>query len=236
MVKRIEKESLQEFYRSFEEYAFYEETSLEELGERFAKTFSSSKLPDFLVGAKRIQGELRLDLAFFLLSDPAAESEEEVVACYPGYHAIAIYRLAHLLRNLGFLLPSRILSEMAHEDTGIDIHPGAKIGVPFFIDHGTGTVIGETTTIGKNAKIYQGVTLGALSLAKGSLISGTKRHPDVGDNVTIYANASILGPVKIGDNVTIGGNVFLLKDVESNMKVLLPKSELVFLPKKGKES
>ncbi|MCR5741527.1 MAG: serine acetyltransferase [Gammaproteobacteria bacterium] len=149
--------------------------------------------------------------------DPAAKSIKEIVLSYPGFEAISIYRLAHFFYlNKAYVL-SRMMSEMAHSFTGIDIHPGANIGKRFFIDHGTGTVIGETCNIGNNVKIYQGVTLGALSFPKdedGNIIKGTKRHPDVGDNVVIYANATILGgDTKIGDGTIIPGNTWLTHSV-----------------------
>ncbi len=155
--------------------------------------------------------------------DPAAKCREEVLICYPGFYAISIYRIAHELYELNIPLIPRIMTEFAHEKTGIDIHAGAKIGEYFFIDHGTGIVIGETTTIGKNVKIYQGVTLGAKSFKvdhDGNPIKNIKRHPDIGDNVVIYANATILGgDTKIGNNCVIGGNVWLTKSVEDNKTV-----------------
>ena len=170
---------------------------------------------------------LQQDLDFFFDSDPAAESKEEIVLAYPGYLAIAYHRVAHILYELKYSLYARVVSETAHKITGIDINPGATIGVPFFIDHGTGIVIGETSIIGKNVKIYQGVTLGALSLQRGHSMRGQKRHPTIGDNVTIYAGASVLGNVVIGDNVTIGSNVFITEDIPSNVKVSIAKPELV---------
>ena len=149
--------------------------------------------------------------------DPAARSAEEVILCYPGFYAISIYRLAHIfyLKKIPYI--SRIMTEYAHEKTGIDIHAGATVGEYFFIDHGTGIVIGETTTIGDHVKIYQGVTLGAKSFeldADGNPIKGTKRHPDIADNCVIYANATILGgSTKIGRGAVIGGNVWLTHSV-----------------------
>ena len=149
--------------------------------------------------------------------DPAARSAEEVILSYPGFYAISIYRLAHIfyLKKIPYI--SRIMTEYAHEKTGIDIHAGATIGEYFFIDHGTGIVIGETTTIGNHVKIYQGVTLGAKSFEldeDGNPIKGTKRHPDIGDNCVIYANATILGGnTKIGKGSVIGGNVWLTHSV-----------------------
>ena len=180
-----------------------------------------------------IESQLKDDLDFFFLSDPASNSLDEIILTYPGYLAITHYRLAHQLFLLGYKIEARIITEEAHFKTGIDIHPGAEISHPFFIDHGTGIVIGETAKIGKRCKIYQGVTLGALSLQKGQLLKGTKRHPTIGDDVTIYAGASILGGnVTVGNNVVIGSNVFLLDSVEDNTKVILGKPELIMLKRK----
>ena len=171
---------------------------------------------------------LKEDLEFFLDSDPAATSTDEIRLAYPGFKAIAIYRISHAIYKLGYKVQARFISEVAHSQTGIDIHPAATISYPFFIDHGTGIVIGETSKIGKRAKIYQCVTLGAVSLSNAKELRGVVRHPQVGDNVTIYAGASLLGPIKIGDNVTIGSNVFLTKDVASNMKVIIGEPELIY--------
>jgi len=170
-----------------------------------------------------IRKVLQQDIVAAYEGDPAARSAMEVVISYPGFYAVAVHRIAHeLYRNNTPLIP-RIMSEYAHSRTGIDIHPGAKIGPGFFIDHGTGVVIGETCIIGRNVKLYQGVTLGALSFEKdrsGRLIKGIKRHPDVGDNVVIYAGATILGgETMIGSGSVIGGNVWLTHSVPPNSKV-----------------
>lgn len=178
-----------------------------------------------------IRNILKEDLQFFMDSDPAASSLDEIVMAYPGYRAIAIYRISHALYQLGYHVQARYLSEHAHSSTGIDIHPGATIDYPFFIDHGTGTVIGQTSTIGKRVKIYQCVTLGAVSLSNANSLRGVVRHPQVGNDVTIYAGASLLGAIHIGDNVTIGSNVFLLEDVPSNTRVVIGKPALVFTKK-----
>lgn len=163
--------------------------------------------------------------------DPAAESVDEVVLCYPGFFAIAVYRLAHEFYTLKVKLFPRLLSEYAHERTGIDIHPGATIGKSFFIDHGTGIVIGETANIGVNVKLYQGVTLGALSVDK--KMENSKRHPTIEDNCVIYSNATILGGETIvGKDSVIGGNVWLTKSVPKNSMVY-HKSEVKLLTKKG---
>lgn len=151
----------------------------------------------------------------YLRFDPAAFSIEEVILCYPGFHAITVYRLSHILYELEIPLLPRIISEYAHSRTGIDIHPGATIGKRLFIDHGTGIVIGETTVIGDNVKIYQGVTLGALHVEKG--MTNTKRHPTIEDNVIIYAGSTILGGnTVIGHDTVIGGNVWLTSGVDPN--------------------
>ncbi|MCD6397696.1 MAG: serine acetyltransferase [Spirochaetaceae bacterium] len=154
--------------------------------------------------------------------DPAAKSLEEIVISYPGLKAIAIHRIAHELYKKSVPLIPRMMNEIAHSQTGIDIHPGAEIGKGFFIDHGTGVVIGETTIIGKNVKLYQGVTLGALSFAKdkeGNIIKGGKRHPTIDDNVVIYAEATILGDVFIGKGAVIGGNVWVKTDVDAGKTI-----------------
>lgn len=161
---------------------------------------------------------LNADVKAIIDGDPAAESEFEVIRAYPGFKAISFYRLAHLLLKMNVPLIPRILTEYAHGITGIDIHPGAQIGENFFIDHGSGIVIGGTCIIGKNVKIYQGVTLGALSVDKN--LADVKRHPTVENNVVIYANATILGgETIIGEGSIIGGNVWLTKSVPPNSVV-----------------
>ena len=182
---------------------------------------------EFLKKLPQIKKDLISDLKFFMESDPAVDSEEEIVFAYPGYKAIAYYRIAHALYSLGYKLCARIVAEEAHSKTGIDIHPGATIGVPFFIDHGTGIVIGETTIIGKRVVLYQGVTLGAISVHNAQTIKGVKRHPTIGNKVTIYANATILGDIKIGDNVIVGSNTYIREDIPANTTVKNPKPELI---------
>lgn len=174
-----------------------------------------------------VKNILNDDLSFFMDSDPAASSLKEIKLAYPGFRAIAIYRISHIIYKLGYKVEARILSEIGHSETGIDIHPAATIGFPFFIDHGTGIVIGETSVIGKNVKMYQGVTLGALSLSHAEKLRGVKRHPTVGNYVTLYAGASLLGDITIGDNVTIGSNVFLTESVPSNTRVTIGKPQLI---------
>ncbi len=155
--------------------------------------------------------------------DPAATNRMEVVMAYPGIYAVTVHRIAHVLYSLNVPVIPRVMSEFAHSKTGIDIHPGAKIGERFFIDHGTGVVIGETTVIGRNVRIYQGVTLGGLSFAKdtsGALVKGLKRHPNIEDNVVIYANATILGgETTIGHDSEIGGNVWIKDSVPPHSRV-----------------
>ncbi len=184
----------------------------------------------------RIRELLKNDVEAAFDGDPAAKSYEEIVISYPCITSIAIYRLAHELYVKQIPLIPRIMSECAHSRTGIDIHPGAKIGRNFFIDHGTGVVIGETTVIGDNVKIYQGTTLGALSFPKderGRVIKGGKRHPTIEDNVIIYAEATILGNVVIGTNSVIGGNVWIKESVPADVTVTAAGGELVYTKYKG---
>ncbi len=184
----------------------------------------------FLGTLPKIREYLATDVQAAFNGDPAAFSTDEIIFCYPGMLAISVYRIAHELYLLRVPLIPRIISEYAHSITGIDIHPGADIGKYFFIDHGTGVVIGETTVIGQNVKIYQGVTLGALSTRKGQQLRGTKRHPTLGDNVTIYSGTSVLGgETVIGDGVTIGGNAFIVSSVSKGTKVSVKNPELEFI-------
>lgn len=195
-------------------YAF-NGTDMEASPEEICNNFIE-KLP----GVKKL---LIKDIEAIYEGDPAAKCHEEVLLCYPGFFAISIFRLAHELYLLKVPLIPRIMTEYAHEKTGIDIHAGATVGEYFFIDHGTGIVIGETTTIGNRVKIYQGVTLGAKSFEvdeNGNPVKNIKRHPDIGNNVVIYANATILGGnTKIGDNCVIGGNTWLTRSVPEGSTV-----------------
>ncbi len=187
-----------------------------------SKNSENSNLEDFIKQLDNIKEVLKKDLEFFFDSDPACKSYDEIILTYPGFRAIFSYRISHIFYNQKEYLTARIISEYAHSKTGIDIHPGAKIGEYFFIDHGTGIVIGETTIIGHHVKIYQGVTLGALSLKNGRGLENEKRHPTVCDNVTIYANASIFGgKTVIGSNAIIGANCIVLKSVKENERVVL---------------
>ncbi len=175
-----------------------------------------------------VQKVLYTDAQATFEGDPAANSIEEVIYCYPGLYAIFVYRVAHLLYQEKVPYIPRMMTEIAHGKTGIDINPGATIGEYFFIDHGTGIVIGETAEIGNRVKLYQGVTLGALSPRKGQKLSGTKRHPTVKDNVTIYSGASILGgETVIGENAVIGGNTFITESVAAGAKVNAKLPELI---------
>ncbi len=177
----------------------------------------------FISRLPEIRSSLATDVRAAFQGDPAAKSLGEIIFCYPSILALVHYRIAHELYHLGVDLIPRIISEMAHSRTGIDIHPGAEIGRHFFIDHGTGTVIGETCVIGDNVRLYQGVTLGAKSFPKddsGKLIKGIARHPIVEDNVIIYSGATILGRVTIGRGSVIGGNVWLTESVPPNTSLL----------------
>ncbi len=177
----------------------------------------------FIQRLPEIKKMLIKDIEALYEGDPAAKCREEVLLCYPGYYAISVYRFAHELYELNIPLIPRIMTEYAHERTGVDIHAGAKIGEYFFIDHGTGIVIGETTTIGSHVKLYQGVTLGAKSFEldeNGNPVKEIKRHPDIGNNVVIYANATILGgSTRIGDNCVIGGNTWITHPVAAGTVV-----------------
>jgi len=181
-----------------------------------------------------IRETMKIDVQAAYDGDPAAKSFEEIVLSYPGVQAIAIQRIAHELYLQNVPLIPRIMSEHAHSITGIDIHPGAKLGKGLFIDHGTGVVIGETAELGHGVKIYQGVTLGALSFPKdasGQIIKGQKRHPSIGDGVTIYAGATILGDVHIGEGSVIGGNVWFTESCAPHTMVTIPKPELTIRSK-----
>jgi serine O-acetyltransferase len=171
---------------------------------------------EFLQALPAIRAVLQTDVTAAYEGDPAAIANEEIILAYPGIEAISVQRMAHLLYTRHVALIPRIMTEWAHNKTGIDIHPGAEIGEHFFIDHGTGVVIGETSVIGRNVKIYQGVTLGAKSFpkdAQGRVVKGNKRHPNIEDDVTIYAGATILGDITIGRGSIIGGNVWLIEAV-----------------------
>jgi serine O-acetyltransferase len=195
------------------------------------RRMARSAAEHLLTHLPKIRQMLKGDVGAAFDGDPAAKSYEEIVLSYPCIIAIATYRIAHELYIAQVPLIPRIMTECAHARTGIDIHPGAKIGKNFFIDHGTGVVIGETTVIGDNVKIYQGATLGALSFPKderGNIIKGGKRHPTIKDNVTIYAEATILGDVVIGKDAVIGGNVWIKQSVPPGVTVSHPNPDLVY--------
>lgn len=199
----------------------------------YLKYISKEKLDTFVVELDLLKEKLISDLDFFLESDPAIASKEEVILTYPEFLAIFYYRLAHILYLLNIELIPRLISERVHSLTGIDIHPGAEIGVPFFIDHGTGIVIGQTSTIGKYVKMYHGVTLGALSLKGGRSLHNVKRHPTIKDYVTIYSGASILGgETIIGERVTIGSNVFIVNSILNDSKAVYCPNATVCVIKK----
>ena len=234
---KLDREELIKFYKNVRSAMFldfYEENyskaaidkyidkSVLNLKEAFKNKFFDYKdsLKTFYTKLPELREKLLLDIKAIYEGDPACDSYVEVVTAYPGFLAISCYRIAHELYLLGLKFPARVLTEYAHTRTGIDINPGCNIGHSFFIDHGTGIVIGETTIIGNNVKIYQGVTLGALSLKEGRSLEGKKRHPTIEDNVTIYAGATILGgDTIIGRNSIIGGNVFITKSLPPNSKV-----------------
>lgn len=201
------------------EHAFVDETRVEH---------GSRDTPEEIVGAfaqglSQIYGTLEGDIRAAYEGDPSAKSTEEVILSFPGVRAVIHHRVAHALHELGAPVIARIIAELAHSQTGIDIHPGAKIGAGFFIDHGTGVVIGETAIIGQRVRLYQAVTLGAKRFSiddNGALVKGQARHPIIEDDVVIYAGATILGRVTIGRGSTIGGNVWLTRGVPPNSNVL----------------
>lgn len=186
-----------------------------------------------LNGLPEIRAVLDTDIKAAYEGDPAAKSFEEIILSYPSLEAVSIYRIAHLIAALGVPVIPRIMTEYAHKNTGIDIHPNATIGKSFFIDHGTGVVIGETCTIGERVKLYQGVTLGAKSFPldeRGNPIKGIKRHPDIEDHVIVYSGATILGDIRIGHHSVIGGNVWLTQSVPPYSTVLNEQPSPVIRP------
>lgn len=202
-------------------FSYDDEDGAGERADEAARTFIK-RLPD-------IQALLVKDVEAEFTGDPAARSKEEIIFSYPGIYAVFSYRIAHELHLLGIPFIPRMITENAHSLTGIDIHPAAKIGEYFFIDHGTGIVIGETSVIGNNVKIYQGVTLGALSLKEGRRLFETKRHPTIEDGVTIYANSTILGgDTVIGRGCVIGGNSFITESVAAGTKVIAKANKLEY--------
>lgn len=198
-----------------------EETQAQENAQRISLEFFN-EIP-------QVRAMVQTDLQASYDGDPAATAMEEIIYSYPGLFAITVYRLAHVLYTLNVPMIPRIMTEYAHSVTGIDIHPGATIGKYFFIDHGTGIVVGETTVIGDNVKIYQGVTLGALSTRGGQDLRGKRRHPTIEDNVTIYAGASVLGgDTVIGRDSVIGSNAFITKSICPCTTVSIKNQELQY--------
>ncbi len=192
-----------------------------------ARDAAASIVEGFLSSLPAVRATLATDVEAAFDGDPAATDTDEIIFAYPGIFAISVYRVAHELSRLGVPLIPRTMTEHAHSLTGIDIHPGATIGDYFFIDHGTGVVIGETTIIGRRAKIYQGVTLGALSTRGGQSLRGVKRHPTLEDDVTVYSGASILGAeTVVGEGVVISSNVFLTRSVPAHTRVSTRNPEL----------
>jgi serine O-acetyltransferase len=199
-------------------------------GETDFEALGQAKAIEFLEHVPGIRNMLAYDVQAAYDGDPAVNGPDEIIFCYPGLEAITVYRLAHTLYRMEVPLIPRMMTEWAHSKTGIDIHPGATIGSHFFIDHGTGVVIGQTCEIGDHVKLYQGVTLGALSFATdgdGNLVRGTKRHPTLEDRVVIYANATVLGGhTVVGHDSVIGSSVWLTKSVEPHSTVVLEKPKL----------
>jgi len=219
-VKQILEETLQDLQTQILRELDY--TS----GHKTSSTITNKKattiIHTFAKQLPNIRSYLDKDICAAYEGDPAAHNVDEVLVCYPGIAAIMYYRLAHELHSLGTPLIARMISEIAHSTTGIEIHPGAQIGASFFIDHGTGVVIGETSVIGKNVRLYQAVTLGAKRFPvdeNGALVKNIARHPIVEDDVIIYANATILGRITIGQGSTIGGNVWLTHSIPPNSNI-----------------
>lgn len=212
---------------SDKEITFYDESLMYQLTSIFSGLTPHyvKILKQFQQNLASVRNDLLKDAEFILQSDPAAKELMEVIAIYPGFFAIYCYRIAHSINELSVPLLPRMITEYSHKITGIDIHPGAIIGTPFSIDHGTGIVIGETSIIGKNVKLYQGVTLGALSVDKSK--ASKKRHPTIEDNVILYAGSTILGGnTVVGRNSIIGGNVWLTESI-APFSVVYHKSEIV---------
>lgn len=229
-IDKITRSLLEQFTSGYCVACFREDTGYcPECNER-----SRNAVQQFMAALPRIRELLASDVQAAYEGDPAAKSLNEVIYCYPSIKALTSYRLAHELYRLGVPLLPRIITEMAHSETGIDIHPGAEINRHFFIDHGTGTVIGETCVIGENVRIYQGVTLGAKSFPldeDGKPIKGIPRHPIVEDDVIIYSGATILGRVTIGKGSVIGGNVWVTADVPPGTHVTQRQPKQIFINK-----
>ena len=196
---------------------------------RILRKFGANKntISFFCNESRKLKKILLEDAEYTYQCDPASEGIDEIILTYPGFFAVFCYRIAHILKSVNVRLLPRMISEFAHTQTGIDIHPGATIGHPFCIDHGTGIVIGETSIVGNYVKMYQGVTLGALSLKEGQSLKNIKRHPTIGNNVTLYADAFVFGgDTVIGDNVIVGNNAIIRESVDAN-KVVYLKNEVI---------
>ena len=231
-VKKFLKELKSYMYPNYFEDAgdnidSFKKKKLEVIKKIYLKSICKTTWDKFVLVIDEIKAKLDKDLEFFYEADPAADSKDEIIMAYPGFMAIAYYRIAHELYKLGVCYVPRIITEIAHSKTGIDIHPACKIGCPFFIDHGTGIVIGETSEIGNFVKMYHGVTLGALSLEGGQALHGVKRHPTIKDYVTIYSGASILGgETVIEERAVIGSNVFIVNSVVKDTKVIYSENNI----------
>ena len=209
-------------------YKFFERIHILKI-KRILRRFGANKntISFFCNESRKLKKILLEDAEFTYQCDPASEGIDEIILTYPGFFAVFCYRIAHILKSVNVRLLPRMISEFAHTQTGIDIHPGATIGHPFCIDHGTGIVIGETSIVGNYVKMYQGVTLGALSLKEGQSLKNIKRHPTIGNNVTLYADAFVFGgDTVIGDNVIVGNNAIIRESVEAN-KVVYLKNEVI---------
>ncbi len=193
-------------------------------------TLAADKAAAFIEQLPELRDMLNDDVTAMYHGDPAANSKQEIIYCYPGLRAISAYRIANCLHRLDVPIIPRMISELSHSETGVDIHPAATIGRNFTIDHGTGIVVGATAIIGDNVKIYQGVTLGARSFdldEKGNPVKGVPRHPIIGNGVVIYSNATILGRITVGDNAVIGGNIWVTTDVAPGEKIIQAKANNV---------
>ena len=209
-------------------YKFFERIHILKI-KRILRRFGANKntISFFCNEVKKSKNILLEDAEFTYQCDPASEGIDEIILTYPRFFAVFCYRIAHILKSVNVRLLPRMISEFAHTQTGIDIHPGATIGHPFCIDHGTGIVIGETSIVGNYVKMYQGVTLGALSLKEGQNLKNIKRHPTIGNNVTLYADAFVFGgDTVIGDNVIVGNNAIIRESVDAN-KVVYLKNEVI---------
>lgn len=229
------KKSIEKFINYFYLDVFKDILNIE-IDDNLLKTIyneyiEDKKIDDFIELKKNIKEKIEKDLEFYMISDPALTSKEELILSYPGLFAILSYRLANLLYKMDIKIIPRMITEYAHSLTGIDIHPASTLGCPVFIDHGTGIVIGETSKVGDFVKIYHGVTLGASNIKNALDLKGVKRHPTIGNNVTIYANTSILGgKTVVGDNSVVGSNLCIAQTIENDS--LIYQKDNVLIKKK----